>query len=871
MSNPSPEILKTARVETAKVAAQAEKPDVAQFVPENPENFEESFWYKAQHASVDELLPMLRDVDAFTFQEGAEDGSAPETWTGAKMADVVRRFLKGEATINNVPAEFQDIVLRLQPKHEPLDADLTTGDAVFLNEEGARVSYTGEPAPKEKRGLFGKKTKTTLPPVPAKAPLGQQLPKQSAADKDLVFTDDSNTALLDAVGDATKENPAVVLADGADEKFKQASADTWKHHPILNDTAVSGDAGDAKFAAGADDAFAAAAEDMPEGGKFAEPAPSVPESVIIPIEGEPSVAENIPVHTVEDDGIERVAGIPIYETPELNATKEALETAREAYIKEYRSHSEQTQGKGLLSRIKQKITGTKRNDPPIELPESLLAAKALYNTAMQAYGHEMIAEHARSNEKSPAEIEKLAKARVFRDIFLSEYKLRQEAQADTLPPVEKNLFVKTADWWAKRGLVTKIAVTSALVGFGGAVGAGVAAGLSGMSFAALGGGLFEKVSKIEKLDALRNKNLDEAWGSLVDQNPEAGDMFANIEKQARAIMSADDARRRTRELKRTAVMIASGIVGVATMQGITSAFSSFSGGEVAGASGTAPEAVSGTAGAEAVVGNEYARPMQFSVIDDPMVAEAPVVTEASVVAPEIEAPEVAENIPQPVEAPASPDMNPDSDIHVPLEVTGAEPTPIPIAEPVPVAEPIPVATEIPVAEVVVPGPEVVAEPVSEAVTTETGTATVEASTTGGVEAVADGAVEGTATGAVLEGGALNLENVTGDHAAWFGSLHESPYNPGSLLDQAKMTIVQKLSGAGIMGMMDGMPVPSPLVDRAIDGVFGSGNAEGWKIAADIISRPDILEQIKTLQAEAMADPSKTAMIEAQIRALFPRS
>jgi len=85
-----------------------------------------------------------------------------------------------------------------------------------------------------------------------------------------------------------------------------------------------------------------------------------------------------------------------------------------------------------------------------------------------------------------------------------------------------------------------------------------------------------------------------------------------------------------------------------------------------------------------------------------------------------------------------------------------------------------------------------------------------------------------------------------------------------------MTVIQKLSGAGVMGSAEGAVVPSPIVDRAIQGVFGADSVAGWQSAAETVSNPAVLEQIKNLQIQALKNPSQASMIEAQIRAFFNR-
>lgn len=412
-----------------------------------------------------------------------------------------------------------------------------------------------------------------------------------------------------------------------------------------------------------------------------------------------------------------------------------LQNARDAYIAQHRAYLDERKAGGLLNKIKNTFTGVK---PEFEdqLPESLRLAKDVYDDAMRAYGLDMAKQKLRdSGEAITPQQEAMAKANAFRNVFLKEYQITRRAQAETYPPAEKNLFVKGVEWWSKRSLLTKIGVTSGLVLFGGTIGAGVAAGLSGAGFAAAAGGVFEKVSKVEKLDQMRDQDLDTVWSNLVKRQPETEDAFSKAENEARKVMSADEARRRMRELKRTAVMLAAGVLGVVTMKGIMSALT---GGVESAASGSAPEA------------------------------------------------------PTPEAVPTD---------------TGATP----------------------------PAPETAPD----------------------------------STGSGLRAVPVEFLNASPQETTWFDMLHHTPYDGASPLDQAKMTVIQKLSEAGIMGSNAGTPVPSPLVDRVIQSVFGGANSvEGWQAAANMVSDSQILEQIKAAQAEVMVDPSKTAVAEATIRALF---
>ena len=441
----------------------------------------------------------------------------------------------------------------------------------------------------------------------------------------------------------------------------------------------------------------------------------------------------------------------------LEELQQELVDAREKYFQEHRAYMDTRKASGILGKLKQTFGGIKP-EAENELPALLNYAKDNYDDAMRAYGKANAAmwiENAAQRGPLPEGFEVGAKAHAFREVFKREYDLQQQAKAETYPPAEKNLFVKSVDWWAKRKPVTKILITAGLIGFGGMPGAGIAAGLTGMSFAAFGGAAFEKISKVAKLDKLRDQDLDTVWTQLVTEHPDTAEEFSKTDAEARRVMGEDAARRRMREYKRTAVMIATGVLGLVSVNVLKDVFSGI--GATEGAKGMSmPDAGAGGVAETAATGATEAATTA---------ASETVVTQAT-------------------EA-----------------VTTAAPEQIvatPIAE---------VASALPATEV---------------------------------------------------------------QSSWFNTLHNTPYNPESVLDQAKMTVIQKLSDAGIMGSSGGSAVPSPIVDRAIQGVFGADNVSGWQSAAETVSNSAVLDQIKNLQIQALKNPSQASMIEAQIRAFFNR-
>jgi hypothetical protein len=655
------------------------------------------------------------------------------------------------------------------------------------------------------------------------------------------------------------------------------------------------------------------------------------EAVTIPVEGEKHSPEEVPVHVEGEAG--PVAPSPEEARKALDAIQERIKesprgklaTAREAYIAAFRADEEGKKAGGFLSKARQALTGKKA--PVQEMSPELLAAKAAYDEAMRTYGKSIAAERfAAMGEKTPA-AERMAKAQAFREVFLEEYKLRQDAKLEPLAPQEKGRFVKAVNWWAKQKPVTKILTTAALVGFGGTIGAGIAAGLSGASFAVLGASIFEKAFDASKIEQLKNQNLATVWNWLTERQPDTLEAFSKAEAIARQEMAADAARRRMREWKRMAAMVAAGAIGVFTMKGImgtevvqntmNAAASGVS--EVAGRAadtlGTAADTVYAAGSSAMERGAEFAQDTitttgaaaemaeyaanqalergKEAVLNTAWDAASGVATVGSTIESGINtaadtvhnvaeiaeqaihdrvgdvfpgngvvegaaqevattaptaAPEIG--IPTPDTSMADVDLNLDTlekpgagagsftapegavsfeDSVMPAEGVVSPETVQTPEIPTLRAEPIPIAQEIPVAEPI-PGTEAAVAP---------------------------------------ETVAMPTLQLTPENASWFEQLHGTTFNATSPLDQAKMSILQRLGEANIMGESAGARIPSPLVTRAIQSVAGSASdAAGWQAVAEKLATPQILEQIQSMQVEAQAGRTPVAVAEASIRALL---
>jgi hypothetical protein len=119
---------------------------------------------------------------------------------------------------------------------------------------------------------------------------------------------------------------------------------------------------------------------------------------------------------------------------------------------------------------------------------------------------------------------------------------------------------------------------------------------------------------------------------------------------------------------------------------------------------------------------------------------------------------------------------------------------------------------------------------------------------------------------VVEG--ISLGEVSTAQESYFEGLHNTSYDPDSPLDQAKMNIVQILEKNGIMGSSSGEAIPSPLVDKAIESLYDSRDVEGWAHASEMLGKEDVIEKIKVLQAQALANPGATMSAQDSIKNLI---
>lgn len=174
------------------------------------------------------------------------------------------------------------------------------------------------------------------------------------------------------------------------------------------------------------------------------------------------------------------------------------------------------------------------------------------------------------------------KGNVFDEVFLKEYGIIKQAEAETWTPKEKGILRRGLDKWRDMGPWKRFAVSTALLGVGtgltitglGTLGAGVLFGrsiLGGIGFGHLGGAAFEKFVK-DNSDTKREARIVALRRYAMDNNLDLNNL-GKIERQHKLTEEQAQEEKRRRQINKALAMAASGLLGVLGVRALSNLIS----------------------------------------------------------------------------------------------------------------------------------------------------------------------------------------------------------------------------------------------------------------------------------------------------------